>query len=426
MWREPEFEEIKADNRKKLLVERREPNNYLDLLTIIEHPAFIQFYDELLKEGLMGEIERDPVGGGGVLGDIIKVGLKTNYKDYDLFWPIVIRDADDELVGTEININKLEIFDRYPLDDLKKFFSKGGERFIAEEVIVKTRFGEYVVDAALFKAQSYNEYLQKIVSVVVNRIVRIGQRNGKVFPTLQINNVAIVGIIDRYIRTRLFGKNFDPFEGNNWKILLLKNGLVTDHVVKEIGRAVFEMQQAVKPTEAKVDRRYFSEVAELKMRENFSLDIVKTIYERLAYPSNRGGFEKSLMLYADTDSSVESLIKVNEYYHSFATISYIRTDGLLSLYSPDFIVKTGKKIYIIETKADKDLNDQNVRQKQLATLDWVKRINSLSSQERMDREWAYILLGENHFYSLKENSASIEEICDLAKIGEAIVKGKLF
>lgn len=426
MWRDPEFEEVKADNRKKLLTEKREPNNYLDLLTIIEHPAFIQFYDELLKEGLLGEIDHDPKGGRDVLGDIIKVGLKSNYKDYDLFWPIVIRDADDELVEVEIDVNKLEVFNLYPLDDLKKFFSKDGERFISEEMTVKTRFGEYVVDAALFKSQSYNEYLQKIVGVVVNRIARISQRKNKVFPALQVNNVAIVGTVDTYIRNRLFGQNFDPFSDNNWKILLLKNGLVTDHVVKEIGKAVFEMQQAVKPTEAKVEKRYFSEVAELRMRENFSLDIAKTIYERLPYPSNKGEFEKNLMLYADTDSGVESLIKVNEYYHSFSTISYIRMDGLLSLYSPDFIVKTGKKIYIIETKADKDLNDPNVKQKQLATLDWIKRINSLDVKERMEREWSYILLGENHFYSLKENNASIEEICELARVNEATAKGKLF
>lgn len=426
MWREPEFKEIKTDNRRKLLEEKLEPNNYLDLLTIIEHPAFIQFYDELLKEGLLGEIEHDPIDGRGVLGDIIKVGLKKSYKHYDLFWPIIIRDADDELGEVEIDVAKLEIFNLYPLDDLKKFFSKDGERFISEEMTVKTRFGEYVVDASLFKSQSYNEYLQKIVGVVVNRIARISQRKNKIFPALQVNNVAIVGTIDTYIRTRLFGQNFDPFIDNNWKILLLKNGLVTDHIVKEIGKAVFEMQQAVKPTEAKVEKRYFSEVSDLRMRENFSLDITKTIYERLAYPSNKGEFEKNLMLYADTDSGVESLIKVNAYYHLFATIAYIRTDGLLSLYSPDFIVKTGKKIYVIETKADKDLNDPNVRQKQLATLDWIKRVNALDSKERMDRMWAYILLGENHFYRLKENNASMEEICELAKVNEAFTKGVLF
>jgi len=288
---------------------------------------------------------------------------------------------------------------------------------------VKTRFGEYVVDAALFKSQSYNEYLQKIVGIVVNRMARISQRKNKVFPVLQVNNVAILGTIDCYIRTRLFGCAFDPFDDNNWKILLLKNGIVTDHVVKEIGKAVFEMQQSVTPTEAKVDRRYFSEVPELRMRDNFSLDIVKTIYDRLPYPSNKGEFEKDFMMYADGD--VEALIKINEYYHNFATISYIRTDGLLSLYSPDFLVKTSGKIYLVETKADKDMSDQNVLQKQTATLDWVKRINALPPHERMDREWAYILLSENHFYRLKENTASTEEICELAKVSDAMARGKL-
>jgi len=34
--------------------------------------------------------------------------------------------------------------------------------------------------------------------------------------------------------------------------------------------------------------------------------------------------------------------------------------------------------------------------------------------------------GENHFYSLKENNASIEEICELAKVSEATAKGQLF
>src|SRR3989338_3494916 len=425
MWREPEFLEIKAENRRKLLVEKREPNNYLDLLTIIEHPAFIQFYDELLKEGLqIGEINDDPKGGKDVLGDIIRVGLKDDYQKYDLFWPAIIRDAEEELIESEIDIQKLAIFNSYNLDDLKKFFARDGEKFISEEMTVKTRFGEYTVDANLFKSQSYNEYLQKIVEVLVNRLAHVSQRKNKIFPTLQINNVVIVKTIDTYIRTRLFGEAFDPFTDNNWKILLLKNGIVTSFIVQELGKVVYEMQQAVEPTDAKVEKYFFSTISELRMRENFSLNITKTIYEKLPYPSNKGDFEKNLMLYADGDSEVESIIKVNEYYHVFATVSYIRTDGLLSLYSPDFIVKTGKKLYIIETKADKDITDSNVVQKQLATLDWVRRINSLKQGDRMDREWAYVLLGENHFYSLKENNASIEEICELALVKKSTAEGK--
>lgn len=426
MWREPEFADIKMENRRRLLVEKREPENYLDLLTIVEHPAFIQFYDELLREGLMSEIERDPKGGREVLGDIVKVGLKRDYQKYDLFWPTILRDADEELIEAEIDVMKLEPFKLYPLENLKGFFSKDGERFVAEEMTVKTRFGEHVVDAALFKSQSYNEYIQKIVSVVVNRIARVSARRDKIFPTLQVNDVAIARIVDQYIRVRLFDMSFNPFEDNNWKVLLLKNGLVTDYVVKAIGEAIFKMQQAVKSTEANVEKQYFSDVSELRMRENFSLPIVKTIYERLPYPSNKGEFEKTFIEYADGDAGVEALVKVNEYYHRFAVVSYIRSDGLLSHYSPDFIIKTRTKVYLVETKAEKDLNDENVRRKQLATLDWIKRINALPAEERNGREWSYILLGENNFYSLKENNASVEEICELAKVSEARAEGKLF
>lgn len=58
----------------------------------MEHPAFIEFYEELIKEGLIGETTELPKDREGILGDIIKVGLKQNYKDYDLYWPVIIQE----------------------------------------------------------------------------------------------------------------------------------------------------------------------------------------------------------------------------------------------------------------------------------------------------------------------------------------------
>lgn len=425
MWREPEFIEIKQENLKRLLIDKKEPENYIDLLTIIEHPSFIQFYEDLLKEGLISEIEKDPKDREGVLGDIIKVGLKKDYQKYDLYWPSIIKDSEEELINGDINIEKLEAFSAYHLENLQKFFKKEGESFVSEELTVKTRFGEYTVDANLFKSQSYNEYLEKILNVIINRMVKVGSRKVKSFPVMQVNNLEIVKAIDKYIRNGLFNKTFNPFIDNNWKILLLKNGIVTQHIIKEIGKLIMDMQNNTNISEAIIEKRYFSEITDLRMRENYSLKIAKTIYERLPYPSNRGGLEKSLIEYADSDSKVESIMKINEYYHNFANIIYIRTDGFLSFYYPDFIVKTADNIYLVETKSDKDLNDPNVKQKQLATLDWIKRINELNPEERMDRKWEYVLLGETHFYSLKDNNASMDEIFQLAKINESKVFGKL-
>src|SRR2546427_5265360 len=90
MWRGAEYEDSKRETREKLLVKKEEPSNYLDILRIIEHPAFIEFYDRVL-EGAVGKVKDLPKK-DRVVGDIITVGLKEDYRNYDLSWPIIIHD----------------------------------------------------------------------------------------------------------------------------------------------------------------------------------------------------------------------------------------------------------------------------------------------------------------------------------------------
>ena len=61
----------------------------MDILSIVEHPNFIKFYDELIEGGAAG-ITKEP--GAGRDGDIIKVGLRDDYQKYDFYWPIIIRE----------------------------------------------------------------------------------------------------------------------------------------------------------------------------------------------------------------------------------------------------------------------------------------------------------------------------------------------
>ena len=118
--------------------------------------------------------------------------------------------------------------------------------------------------------------------------------------------------------------------------------------------------------------------------------------------------------------------KFSETQHSFASIYYIRADGLMSVYHPDFIVATNEKVYLVETKGNDKVNDKNVRQKQAATIEWVRKINSLKPEERMNREWEYVLLSEDNFYGLSSNGATITDICNLNKVLMSQVTGDLF
>lgn len=421
MWREPQYQDSKKENREKLLIKKEEPDNYMDILSIIEHPAFIEFYERELL-GAIGETKAIPKK-ERVVGDIISVGLKENYQKYDFFWPIIIHEKEEWLTSPELTIDTLEQFP-IPLEKLEPLVTDG-DVFYGEEITVKTRFGEYSVTADIFTAKSYNSFLQKIVNAVSSVPIKISKRTQKSFPIMQINTALIAKLTDDYIRYKLFGKEFDPLENNNWKILILTQEKIISHIVKNVSQAIYDLHNKLEVVDAKIVKKYFSEVNEIKIRETYAIDIAKTIYPKIAFPSNKGGFEKAFMEFIDRDSKVNAFMKINEHYHEFANVIYIREDGLLAHYFPDFIVKIKDNLYLVETKAERDLNSVNVKQKRLATIDWIDKVNELKSEDRLNCTWSYVLLGENTFYGMSEKGATTQEILEYAKLTKAKIKGTL-
>lgn len=425
MWREPEYQSLKDDDRKRVLHLHTQPKTYIDMLSIIEHPAFIKFYEELFAEGLAVEDTGEP-GDGGSTGDIIRVGLVEGYERFDFAWPIIVREAEEELGDVEIDISTLQPFTAFPLERLRQFLAQDGETFISQEAISKTLFGRYKVTANLFDATSYNEYLQKLLRTITLRFDRISAHKNMAVPNIQINEARVIAAVDIYIRTRLFGQPFNPFNGNDWKILLSKDAIVTKHIIEEMARAIFNLQNNIMTTDAQVMHTLFSSVAEIKIRESFSMETHKTIYERQGYPSHGGGLEKAVIEFLDKDGEVERFLKINESMHGFAVIYYMRSDGLMATYHPDFIAATKDKIYLIETKGNDKMFDKNVRQKQTAAAEWVRKINDLKPAERMERTWEYVLISEDNFYSLSANGATLTDICDRCNVSLSAMTGDLF
>ena len=422
MWREPDYIDIKREDRLRVLKIHQPPRTYIDTLSIVEHPAFIKFYDDLQDQGLVAVDEGD-VGAGGATGDILTVGLREDYEKYDFQWPVILHDSIDEFEDAEIDLDDLEPFTMYPLPLLRKFLAKEGETFVSQESLTKTTFGKYKVTANLFNASGYNEYLQKLLRVVTLRFENC-RRQG--FPTIQINGAQTVQVMDWYIREKLFSAPFNPFQGNDWKILLAKDGIVTKHIVEQFAVAIYKMQNRLTTINAEVSHTDFSSLRAIKMRESYSMEVQKCIYPRLGYPSHGGGLEKAFIEFLDRDAEVERFLKINESGHSFAIIFYVRKDGLMATYHPDFIVATAEKVYLIETKGDDKVDDVNVRQKQTATVEWIKKINALEPGDRMNRTWEYVLVGESVFYSLSGSGATISDICNMCKVSYSVATGNLF
>jgi type III restriction enzyme len=80
MWRGEIYEDIKTENRERLLIKKQEPNNFFDILSIVEHPAFIKFYDDLLKEAVVGEAGDTGSDRSSILGDIVNIDLRAPLK----------------------------------------------------------------------------------------------------------------------------------------------------------------------------------------------------------------------------------------------------------------------------------------------------------------------------------------------------------
>lgn len=130
MWRERDYEEIKRDNRYKILKLKQAPNGYYDILHIVEHPEFIQFYEDLNKDMIYEE--REQPNRQSILGDIITVGLKENYQDYDFYIPEIIKDREEILSPKDLSSDNFEELP-WTLEQLESMVKKqSGETFVAQ------------------------------------------------------------------------------------------------------------------------------------------------------------------------------------------------------------------------------------------------------------------------------------------------------
>lgn len=417
MWRGNEYDDIKRDNRR-LIKEGKTPESMIDILSIVEHPAFMQFYQDLIDEGLAGETEDDEASTSST-GDLVSVGLRPGFEEYDFALPFILREEVEELEETSIDPDTLQPFAGMSVEVLKRQLGTG-ERFHSEDVQARTRFGDYRVHGGVMTATGYNDYLARLTRRITEAVTQpltdssTKFANATKFPYVQINRAEMAEGIDHYIRARLFAGPFDPMVDENWRVLLIDP--VTDHIIKVWARSILEAEESIVVAAPEVTHRRLSDVPKMTMREGASLPVAKAIYFRLPYPSRSGGLERAFIEACDRDGSVDAFCKINEQKHTFARLRYIKEDGLPAFYSPDFFVRSDGAIYLVETKAQGQLTSPNVLRKRKAAVAWCDRVNKLASELRSEADWHYVLLGEDMFYNWRDKGASIAEMLAFARL----------
>ena len=291
MWREEEYDDNKRENRK-LIREGKSPNSMIDVLSIVEHPAFMQFYKELMDEGLVGETDEEDDTTSST-GDLIAVDLREDFESFDFAIPFVLREREETIHQQQVDIGTLTPFTGFTLAQLKSQIGKG-EKFISEDVQTSTRFGDYRVDGGVMTATGYNDYISRIVRRIGDILTQPITRSSKVFadksqfPYMQANKPRLAAWIDGYIRARLFGEALNPLEDENWRLLLLDP--VTEHVIKVWAQQLLAASDTEATGEAEVTHRHLSEVRRLTMRESSSLSVNKVFIPACRFPRAMAGW----------------------------------------------------------------------------------------------------------------------------------------
>ena len=280
---------------------------------------------------------------------------------YDFEVPIIIRDADEELRQPSVDPMRLST-SKYQLDWLLKHVGKGdrlvrgpADRYAIRRLSRRWRCpnGYWIQrlplpDDGAYHRSSWPQYDQQCRQIQIDQSV----------PNFASISTLLTGWLDIYIRNRLFGTAFDPLIGENWRVLLLDD--VAHGIAGVFATKLTELQASRRSATAEVRHRLMSEIKTIPVRSTAAVDVNKCIYPKLPVPSKGGGLERLFIEWADQDSKIEALIKVHEYRHDFLRRPYLKADGMPAQYSPDFLVRTSSEVYIVETKAQFALSDENV------------------------------------------------------------------
>jgi type III restriction enzyme len=420
MWRDAEYSDLKRENRERINA-GHEPGSLIDVLSIVEHPAFQGFYDDLLNEGLAGQTGEDSDDNSAV-GDVIAAELREGFEAFDFGLPFILQETDEMRDHRPLAVDELPPFSTMSLEALNGLLGKG-DTFISQDLQSTTLFGDYRVDGAVMNVGGYNDYLSRLTRRISQALHEPLPKGNKIAshlvkPYLQVNTADLTGWLDDYIWTRLFDQAFNPlgqdYGGENWRVLLLQP--VVDHMTKVFAMALLEAEETLSVGSVEVYQRKLSEVPRLMMREAYSAPVSKCIYGRLGWPARNGGLEKAFIHWAQADAQVLAFCKISENRHSFARLRYVKEDGLPAFYSPDFLVRTADAIFLVETKAQQQVMHPNVQRKLKAAMGWCERINTLPLEHRQGLPWHYVLLAEDVVHDWQRKGAHLAELLDFARL----------
>jgi type III restriction enzyme len=132
------------------------------------------------------------------------------------------------------------------------------------------------------------------------------------------------------------------------------------------------------------------------MRESKSVPTQRCIYPRQRFADSGGNLERDFIQHTlDTQSDVLAFGRA-ERPHKME-ILYRDADGIARSYGVDFLVKTAAKMFLVETKADRDLEFTQVALKARAANTWCESASNTQPPDGISQpqQWEYVIIPES-------------------------------
>jgi type III restriction enzyme len=354
------------------------PSNSLDFLFVVEHPRFRAFYEALKQQGYI-------IGTGDTskttsTGDIIPIdAIPERMSRLDIAWPIQIYDEGRLPDLAQVDISVLP---KYPsdFDQLKQFLRNLTIQETHLETGKKTK--TWKLENEYF---DYNFFLMQASKAVATK--------GK-SSILTAKRADIAALIDNYVSSYCFNQQIDFAKSENYCVLNYPD--VFDHIVNAVRQEIIRLIEGYK-YEHKGIWSTLSEVSRIMVRESKSVETDKSIYPRLGYQPKGGGFERDFILNVlNLSSEVISYAKLDRRHK--LKIQYRDDTGILRTYEMDFLIKTSEKMYLLETKAAKDIDNPNTAVKARAAVAWCDQASIVvPTGYSQPQTWEYLILSESVF-----------------------------
>lgn len=345
-----------------------------ETLVVIEHPRFRQLWESEIREANL-DIEIRSAKTAYEAPN--KISVDKSKLKYDFQIPIVLGGLTRNLPDlAKLDIKKLQR-KQFQFDKIRVPKIMYRKKELLTQKIIKEE------ELSFDYTDKHFEYLSYIARAILAKLGFTSQ-----FADL-------VPLVRNYIENYLFDKKVDIEKAETVKKL-------NDPRVRiKLRDSFVDILNEISKTEEDLTiKKYYklSDTPTIHTTEKV-YKTQKTVFDYLPYPS-RSHYEKDFMIYLDGQKEVLAYTKVLPRFP--IRIPYYDQDGFIRYYIPDFIVKTKKGFFVIETKGTGFEEMVTSQLKEKAAKGWCEKVSKLTKEK-----WEYVKIVEDEFrqysgYSLME------------------------